>query len=92
MHPDEDCTKAGQPVINILHKKHPEVIVPDLMDEENATFEEYVELLETVPVDCDAEMVEEVASKLRGGAGPSGVDTIAMKNWLLRHGRALQVL
>ena len=68
------------------------MMVPDVTDEENAVFKEYEELLETVPIDCDAEMVEKVASKLRGGAGPSSVDAIAMKNWLLRHGRALQVL
>ena len=68
------------------------MIAPDLTDEENAAFEEYEELLETAPVDCDADMVEEVASKLRGGAGPSGVDTIALKNWFLRHSRASRVL
>ena len=88
MHPDEDCTKAGRPVINSLCKKHPEMMVPELTDEENASFKEYAELLETVPVECDAEMVEEVASKLKGGAGSSGIDAIAMKNWLLGHGRA----
>ena len=68
------------------------MMVPDLTDAENASFEEYAEFLETVPVDCDAETVEEVASKLRGGAGPSGVDAIQLKNWLLWHGRASQVL
>ena len=87
MHPDKDCTKAKRPVIGILRKNHPEMMVPDRTDGENAAFEEYEELFETVPVDCDAEMMEEVASTLRGGAGPSGVDAIAMKNWLLRHGR-----
>ena len=92
MHPDNLCTKAGRPVIDILREKHPDMMVPDLSDDGMAAFEEYAELFESLPVDCDAEVVEEVAAKLRGGAGPSSVDAIALKGWLLRHGRASQVL
>ena len=55
------------------------------MDKEITAFEEYEELFESVPVDCNAEMVKEVASKLREGAGLSGIEAIALKKWLLRH-------
>ena len=33
-----------------------------------------------------------MASKLRVGAGPSSVDTVSMGNWLLWHGKFLQLL
>ena len=62
-HPDKDCTKAGRPVIDVLCKKHPEMMVPDLTYEGMAAFKDYDKLLETVPIiDCDAEIVDEVAS------------------------------
>ena len=70
----------------MLPKKHPVMMVQYLSNEEMATFEEFEELLKIVPVNCDAEIVEAVASKLRGGAGPSGMDVIVMKNWLPWHG------
>ena len=68
MHPDENYLKVILPVIDILPDEHPGMIVPDLSDKEIVAFEKYEVLFETVPADCDAEMVEEVASKLRGGA------------------------
>ena len=46
----------------------------------------------STPVDCTAEIVEEVAGKLNGGAGPGSVDAVMMKKWLLRYGRASQEL
>ena len=92
MLPDDLDTKTGRKVIDVLRSKHPEMMMPDISQEDFAAFEEYEELLESVPVDCDQGMVEEVASRLRGGAGPSSVDALALKNWLLRHGRASQIL
>ena len=62
-------------------------MVPDLTYEGTAAFKDYNKLLETVPVDCDAEIVEEISSKLGGEAGLCGMDAIAMKNWLLWHGQ-----
>ena len=64
------------------------LMTPDLEGEEAwASFEDYGDALECVPVDRDQEAVMEVAAKLQGGAGPCGVDAIQLKNWLLRYGR-----
>ena len=91
IHPDNAGTKTEQPVIDILQEDHPDIMVPDLTWDEMAAFKEYEELLETAPVDCDAEIVEETVSKLRGGAVPIGVDATAVKNWLLWHGQASKI-
>ena len=48
--------------------------MPNLLEEDNVAFEAYANLLETVPIDCDTEIVDEVAGKLRGGVGPSSVE------------------
>ena len=92
MHPEDADTKSGRKVIDVLREKHPEMMIPGLDEEGWASFESYDECLNSVPVDCTEETVEEVAGKLSGGAGPGSVDAIAMKNWLLRHGRPSQVL
>ena len=59
VHPDNTDTKTRWTFIDALQEKHPGMMVPDLPDEENAAFKEYKELLQTVHVDCDAEIVEE---------------------------------
>ena len=46
----------------------------------------------SIPEDCTEEIVKVIAGKLGGGAGPSSMDAIPVKGWLLRHGRASQVL
>jgi hypothetical protein len=85
-------TKSGRRVIDVLRDKHPDLKIPDLEMEEWASFEEYEECRTSTPVDCTAEIVEEVAGKLNGGAGPGSVDAVMMKKWLLRYGRASQEL
>ena len=40
--------------------------MPNLLEEENVAFEACADLLKTVPVDCNADIVDEVADKLRG--------------------------
>eukprot|EP00957_Ditylum_brightwellii_P133954 10214410-Ditylum_brightwellii.AAC.1 len=37
-------------------------------------------------VNVTASVVEKVAQKLSGAAGPDGIDTMAMADWLLRYG------
>ena len=76
----------------MLREKHPDLRVPELEKEDWASFEEYGECGTSIPLDCSPEIVEEVAAKLRGGAGPGSVDAIAMSNWLLWHGKYSQVL
>ena len=85
---DEDDTKTGRKVIDVLHDKHPDLRIPDLDQEDWASFEAYDECPTSIPVDCSQEIVAEVASKVSGGAGPSGVDGLMLRSWLLRHGKA----
>ena len=79
-------------VIDVLRDKHPEMMIPDVGKEGWASFEAYDECPTSVPVDCSQEIVSLVAGKMSGGAGPSSVDALMLKNWLLRHGKASQVL
>ena len=90
--PEDADTKTGRPVIDVLREKHPDLRIPDLGQDDWASFEKYATCRESVPVDCTQEMVEEVAGKLQGGAGPSSVDAIAMRKWLLRYGKPSQML
>jgi hypothetical protein len=91
--PEDRCTKQPhKTVAEVLENKHPDLRIPDLADKEWASFEEYKECEAPIPLDCSAEIVEEVASKLRGGAGPGSVDAIALSNWLLSHGKSSQGL
>ena len=43
-----------------------------------ASFSEYEESLNSVTVDCSQEIVQAVATKMSGGAGPPIVDEIAL--------------
>ncbi len=92
LHPEETDAKSGRKVIEVLHEKHPELMIPDLEQEGWASFENYDTCNTAIPVNYTEEIVSVVAGKLGGGAGPSSVDAIALKSWLLRYGRASQVL
>ena len=48
-----------------------------------SSFERYPRVPDPIPVDCEQGVVERRASKLRRGAGPSGVDSLALEDWLL---------
>ena len=72
--PSDIDAKTGKPVIDVLRDKHPDCRTPALEREGWASFEDYPPPRDGTPLDCDQETVQEVASKLRGGAGPSSVD------------------
>ena len=83
--PFDTCDKTQQPVIDVLHAKHPEPTIPNLSDHRVSCFGEYDNgLLDFIPA--------LIAQWLRGGAGPSGVDVWELKGWLLRHGNASEHL
>ena len=84
--PDGECTKAGRPVTQVLEEKHPDMREPDLTDPEGGAFEPYKETPFAVPLVVSEEMVEKVASRMGGGAGPGGADAVHLQNWLLRFG------
>ena len=85
--PADTDLKKGRPIINVLRDKHPDCRTPDLEMEGWASFEECPPPRDGTPLDCDQETVQEVGNKLSGGAGPSGVDGLALKHWLLRYGK-----
>ena len=75
----KDGTESS--VYDILQSKHPDSISPG-----EVAFEEYPEVPEMVTLDITSETVQKVASKLSGAAGPGGVDSMALQQWLLRFG------
>jgi hypothetical protein len=88
---DGVCTKTGCPVLEVLQGKHPELREPPSVGAENGAFEPYDEAPTAIPVDVTAEVVEAVATKLSGAAGPEGTDAGDLRNWLLRFGRESEV-
>eukprot|EP00957_Ditylum_brightwellii_P120365 9184134-Ditylum_brightwellii.AAC.2 len=75
------CTKLGEVVSEVLRSKHPDPV------------ELQVEALQAFPhvsafmnVNVTASVVEKVAWKLSGAAGPDGVHVVTMADWLLRYG------
>jgi hypothetical protein len=89
LQPDDVCSKTGRPVLEVLRGKHPAMRDPDpdLTDPDRGSFEAYAEETPTpVPVVITGEVVEQVASRLSGGAGPGGTDAVDLRNWLLRFG------
>ena len=62
--------------------------VPPVENPTCAAFEEYEEVLETVPQDFTEDDVMWVASKISGAAGTLGEEVIELCNWLLCFGCA----
>ena len=68
-------------VLEILLSKHPEAVEP-----EEGVFEDYPDTPEMVTLDITGKTVAKVATRLSGAAGPGGVDSMALQQWLLRFG------
>ena len=81
--PDEVDGKSGDPVADVLRSKHPEARTPDA-----AELEAYDEVPDFVDLDITPTVVEKVARRLSGSAGPGGTDSIALQHWLLRFGES----
>ena len=56
-----------------------------LEKEDWASFEDYPTPREGVPLDCDQSILQVVAGKISGGAGPNSVDGMALKRYLLNY-------
>ena len=48
--PDDQCTKTGRPVAEILREKNPDMRVPPVENPVCAAFEEYGEVTKMVPL------------------------------------------
>ena len=88
MKPTDTCTKAGIPVLEVLHSKHPDKRVPDLDDPNNLAFETYPRVPDPIPLQCDVFEVEKIARKLNGAAGVDSVDAAQAKTFLTGFSRA----
>ena len=86
LQPDDVCTKTGLPVLEVLESKHPALRDPPSVGEVDGAFERYEETPAIVPVVISNDIVETVASRLSGAAGPGGTDAEDLKGWLLRYG------
>ena len=69
--------------MDVLWERHPDMCVPPVENSTCAAFEEYEEMLETVPLGFTEDDVVWVASKLLGAAGALVVEAIDLRNWLL---------
>ena len=84
--------KTGRPVAEVLREKHPFIRVSPVENPKCATFEEYEEVPETVPLDFTEDDVTWIVSKLSGASGALGAEAIELCNWLLRFGCASREL
>ena len=90
--PDDQCTKNGQPIAEILREKHPDMPVPPVENPMCVAFEKYGEVPETVPLNFTEDDITWVVSKLFGTAGALRTEAIELINWLLRFRCALEEL
>ena len=90
--PRDIDTKSGKTVFKVVRDKHPEMMIPNVTAPGWLSFESYDDVPTEMMVGCDQEIVQGVAGKLRGGAGPSPVDRLTLGKWLLNYGTASQAL
>ena len=90
--PDEQCTKIGRLVAEVLREKHPDMRVPPVENPMCTAFEEYEDVPETVPLDFTEDDVTWVASKLSGAAGALRAEAMELRSWLLQFGCMLEEL
>ena len=86
--PDDQCTKTGRPVAEVLQEKQPDMRVPPMENPMCAAFEEDKEATKMVTLDFTEDDVTWVTSKLSGAAGALGADVIELRNCLLIFGCA----
>ena len=77
--PIDTNSKSGRPVIDMLLKKLPLPIVPDIK-----VLEHYDVVPEFIPLDVSEDNVEIIYGQLIGAAGPGGINTAGLQQWLLR--------
>eukprot|EP00957_Ditylum_brightwellii_P158740 12082701-Ditylum_brightwellii.AAC.1 len=79
--PDDICGKTGKLVHEVLQLKHPEPTMPP-----ESALKEFDSVPTFIDVNVTGDVVEKVTQHLLGAAGPGGVDSISLQDWLLRYG------
>lgn len=79
--PEDNCTKTHRPVHEVLQGKHPAA-----RDPAPEALEAYPALPVRPDLDISPDIIEQAGRRLRGGAGPSGLDAAELKEWLFRFG------
>lgn len=94
LQPEDNCTKTGRPVLDVLCKKHPELREPSNIGSATGSFEPVpdADWMKPIPVNVTTDTVAQVATHLSGAAGPDGVDGIDLRNWLLRFGNESEIM
>ena len=69
--PEDQCTKPGRPVAEVLREKHPDMRVPPVKNPTCAAVEEYEDVPETVLLDITEDDVTWVTLRMASCAGRS---------------------
>ena len=88
--PNNQCTKTGRPVAEVLWEKHPDMHVPPMENPRCTAFKEYGEVPKTVHFEFTEDDVPWVASKLSVSAGALVAEAVKLCNWLLCFGCELE--
>ena len=86
--PDDQCTKTGRLLEEVLQEKHPDMCVSPVENPACAAFKKYGDVPERVPLNFTEDDVTWVASKLSGAAGALGAEAMELCNWFLCFGCA----
>ena len=84
--PTDTCTKTGRPVIDILREQHPEITIPEESDFDKYSAQVTEESKTTMPLYFTEEDVAKAAKGLDECAGPTGINGLMLRGWLLRKG------
>ena len=77
---DDQCTKTGRLVAEILREKHQDMRVPHVENTACTDFEEYGDVPETVPLNFTEDDITWIASKLTDAAGALGAQAMELHN------------
>ena len=84
--PGDDCINTGRPVVDIIRYNHLDIRVPLAGDSQYYSFEDYIEVLETVHIEFLEDNVTWGTLKLSGAEGSMGAEAADINHCLLRFG------
>ena len=77
---EDQCTKYSEPVMDVLHSKHPDARPPT-----RTSLESYpVQLPDLILIDMTEDTVTDITGNLSIGSGTRGSDLVSLNKWLLQ--------